>query len=63
MTSMDAAETSRPPNSSLTGSYVLRHLLDNIPLSAEGNDKSIEITCVEFWGTSGLESFWVRKLI
>ncbi|MCJ1360243.1 MAG: hypothetical protein MMC33_010246 [Icmadophila ericetorum] len=49
MTSMDAAGTSRPPNASLTGSYVLRHLLDNIPLSAEGNDESIEITCVEFW--------------
>jgi len=33
-----------------TGPYVLRSLLEDVPLSAEGNDDSFEITCVEFLG-------------
>ena len=47
---MDAAGKSRTQGPSPTGSYVLKPLLDNIPLSADGNDEGIEVTCVEFWG-------------
>ena len=33
-----------------TGPYVLRTLLQDIPLSADGNGDDIEINCVEFLG-------------
>lgn len=33
-----------------TGPYVLRSLLDDVPLSAEGDRDDIEIKCVEFLG-------------
>lgn len=32
-----------------TGSYTLRKVLSDIPLSADGNDQDVRITCVEFW--------------
>ena len=32
------------------GPYTLRPLMDNVPLSAEGQNTDIVITCVEFWG-------------
>ena len=31
-----------------TGPYVLRPLLENVPLSGEGDRDDIEINCVEF---------------
>jgi hypothetical protein len=34
-----------------TGPYVLRALLEDLPLSADGDRDDIEITCVEFLGT------------
>lgn len=33
-----------------TGPYVLRSLLEDIPLSGEGDRDDIEINCVEFLG-------------
>lgn len=33
-----------------TGPFVLRTLLEDLPLSAEGNGNNIEINCVEFLG-------------
>ena len=33
-----------------TGPYVLRSLLEDLPLSADGSRDDIEITCVEFLG-------------
>ncbi|TAQ85679.1 hypothetical protein B7494_g5991 [Chlorociboria aeruginascens] len=38
-----------------TGPYVLRSLLEDLPLSADGDRDDIEITCVEFLGTSASE--------
>lgn len=34
-----------------TGPFVLRTLLDDVPLSADGDRDDIEIRCVEFLGT------------
>jgi vacuolar protein sorting-associated protein 3 len=34
-----------------TGPFVLRSLLADLPLSAEGDRDDIEINCVEFLGT------------
>lgn len=34
-----------------TGPYVLRSLLEDLPLSADGDRDDIEINCVEFLGT------------
>ncbi|KAK8233346.1 hypothetical protein HDK90DRAFT_486441 [Phyllosticta capitalensis] len=51
----------RRSNLTQTGSYTLRKVLSDIPLSAEGNHKDIKITCAEFWndnlyiGTSAAE--------
>lgn len=33
-----------------TGPYVLRGLLEDVPLSAEGDRDDIEINCVEYFG-------------
>ncbi|KAL8821410.1 MAG: hypothetical protein Q9191_007312 [Dirinaria sp. TL-2023a] len=40
--------SSTPPTSSSTGSYVLRRLVDQVPLS-EGDDDETIITCVDLW--------------
>lgn len=40
----------RNRGSRATGPYVLRPLLENVPLSAEGDRDDIEINCVEFLG-------------
>ncbi|MCJ1394610.1 hypothetical protein MMC18_007490 [Xylographa bjoerkii] len=45
-----------------TGPYTLRSLMEDVPLSAEGQDTNITITCVEYWdgnlyiGTSASET-------
>jgi hypothetical protein len=31
------------------GSYILRRLVSDIPLSADGQSTDIKITCVELW--------------
>ena len=33
-----------------TGPYTLRSLMEDVPLSAEGQETQITITCVEYWG-------------
>ncbi len=51
MESKDLQETNserkRNPES---GPFVLRSLIEDLPLSAEGNRDDIEINCVEFLG-------------
>lgn len=44
-------EALRRRESPETGPYVLRTLLQELPLSAEGNRDHIEINCVEVLGT------------
>lgn len=39
----------RKPSTS-TGPYVLRPLVEDVPLSAEEDAADIQITCVELWG-------------
>lgn len=34
------------------GAYVLRDLIRDVPLSADGHDKNVYITAVEAWGVS-----------
>lgn len=34
------------------GSYVLRAIVDSVPLASEGGSKNPQITCVELWGQS-----------
>lgn len=52
---MEAAESEKPrqrhDTDPQTGPFVLRTLLDDLPLSAEGDRDDIEINCVEFLGT------------
>lgn len=65
---MEARDT--PPNAALTdpdnapsdsGPYVLRDLIKDVPLSADGDDSNVRITCVDSWngnlyiGTSAAE--------
>lgn len=36
------------------GSYVLRAIVDNVPLASEVGSKNPQITCVELWGQSSI---------
>lgn len=53
---MDANDPEELPSANVeraipeTGPYVLRTLLEDLPLSADGERDGIEITCVEFLG-------------
>jgi hypothetical protein len=53
---MDANNPEELPSSNVeraipeTGPYILRSLLEDLPLSADGDRDDIEITCVEFLG-------------
>ena len=50
----DARKPPRKPGSSKleTGPYVLRTLLKDVPLSADGgNDDDVKINCVEYLGS------------
>jgi hypothetical protein len=49
---IDPEETapSRRQAAAETGPFVLRALLEDLPLSAEGDRDDIEISCVEFLG-------------
>jgi hypothetical protein len=38
------------PSAPETGPFVLRSLLEDVPLSADGDGRDIQITCVEFLG-------------
>lgn len=44
-----------------TGPFVLRSLLEDLPLSAEGDRDDIEINCVEFLGISHWNSAAGRR--
>lgn len=41
----------RKPSAS-TGPYILRPLVEEVPLSAEEDGTDIQINCVELWGQS-----------
>ncbi len=41
------------------GPFVLRSLLDNVPLSADGTEDDIQINCVEYYG----ELFLVSQVV
>jgi hypothetical protein len=45
-----SSSRTRPRTSLETGPYVLRSLLEDLPLSADGDRDDIEINCVEFLG-------------
>jgi len=50
MSSEDAEEKNDPVTTDLqTGPYILRGLLTNVPLSEDGQEQNLKITCVEFW--------------
>lgn len=34
-----------------TGPYILRNLIEDLPLSADGESQDIDINCVEYLGT------------
>ncbi len=34
-----------------TGTYILRSLVEDVPLSADGEASEVWVTCVELWGT------------
>jgi len=34
-----------------TGTHILRSLVEEVPLSADGEASDVSITCVELWGT------------
>ena len=45
-----------------TGPYILRSLLEDVPLSGEGDRDDIEINCVEFLGTWKAIALTSRRL-
>lgn len=47
------------------GPFVLKTLLDNVPLSADGDRQDIVINCVEYWGMfyKAAEFFFCRRAI
>lgn len=45
-----AAAATRLQTAPNNGAYVLRELIRQVPLSADGDDENIHITCVEAWG-------------
>lgn len=54
---METEDVGGPPTPSVphrasadTGPFVLRSLLEDLPLSADGDREDIEINCVEFLG-------------
>lgn len=53
MSSEDGGEDNDPTALGLlTGPYILRDLLTNVPLSEDGHEEDLKITCVEFWSRS-----------
>ena len=47
---MATVQAQRRGEAAIIGPYTLRTLLDNVPLSAEGDNADTVITCVEYWG-------------
>ena len=56
MTSNGAGDEPSQPTAELRrsaredGPFILRPLLDQVPLSADGSQDDIKINCVEYWG-------------
>lgn len=44
----EGAALTKPPLEA--GPFVLRNLLHDVPLSADGDDERIRINCVDYWG-------------
>lgn len=40
------------PAAQNAAAYVFHEVISHVPLSAEGEDNDLYITCVDFWGTS-----------
>lgn len=61
MSSADDSDSPRkrrriaPPE---TGPYVLRQLIDTVPVAGEGSEQDVYITCVEYWSMSGTLILW-----
>ncbi|RCI14039.1 hypothetical protein L249_8193 [Ophiocordyceps polyrhachis-furcata BCC 54312] len=45
------------------GPYVLRPLLDDVPLSADGSQGHVEIKCIEYLGRTPITHFELNKLL
>ncbi len=45
-----SGEGNAPPATREDGPYVLRTLLDEVPLSADGSQEDIKINCVDYYG-------------
>ena len=43
-------EPPRPPKNVSCGSYILRKLVEDVPLSTDGEIQDAQITCVELCG-------------
>lgn len=48
---MAAAASSRQLSAPQSGPFILRKLVSNLPLAADGASDNIHITCVEVWST------------
>lgn len=48
----DSGVTDKSKKFSSDGSYVLRTIVDSVPLASEVGSKIPQITCVELWGQS-----------
>jgi len=46
-----------------TGPFVLRNLIEDLPLSAEGDRDDIEINCVEFLGMMTIAPIVARSIL
>lgn len=53
----------RPPKTIEDGPFVLRSLLQGVPLSAEGDEQNVKINCVELSGTCSSRKYiaWNAK--
>ena len=46
----EASNTPPQPNAPDLGPFVLKSLLEDVPLSADGDEEDIVINCVEYFG-------------
>lgn len=50
----------KQPSPPQRGPYVLKSLLEDVPLSADGEDEDIVINCVEYFGMEWSHTFVYR---
>lgn len=53
---MESPRKRRRLNPAETGAYVLKPVIENVPLTTEGQAENVHITCVEFWSTKRREA-------